>query len=48
MVVDAFIYMYFIGAGVTAGAGTVAFIGWKVVQRSLRKQEKTVKRKAVV
>lgn len=44
MVVDAFFYMYFVGAGTSAGVGTIVFIGWKVVQRSNKKQA-TNKRK---
>lgn len=42
MVVEAFIYMYFVGLGTALGVGTVAFMGWKVVQRS---NNKKVKRK---
>lgn len=44
MVVDAFVYMYVVGAGLAFGVGTVAWIGWKMIQRSNRK----TKRKAVV
>ncbi|WP_169819267.1 hypothetical protein [Anaerobacillus arseniciselenatis] len=44
--VDVFIYFYFIGAGGAAGVGTIAFLGWKIVQRSKRKS--SPKRKAVV
>lgn len=44
MVVDAFIYMYFIGSGTALGVATVVFISWKVVQRSKNKQKKTKKR----
>ncbi|MFP7202629.1 hypothetical protein SFC08_16790 [Lysinibacillus halotolerans] len=40
--VEAFIYMYFVGLGTALGVGTVAFMGWKVVQRS---NNKKVKRK---
>lgn len=42
MVVDAFIYMYFVGAGTALGVATVAWIGWKVVNRQ---KNKVVKRK---
>jgi len=38
--VDAFIYMYFIGAGISLGIATVAFISWKVVLRSNKKSKK--------
>jgi hypothetical protein len=41
-VVDAFIYMYFVGAGTALGVATVAWIGWKVVTRQ---KNKVVKRK---
>lgn len=44
MVVDAFFYMYFVGAGTSAGIATIAFVGWKVVQRSKNKLKKTKKR----
>ncbi|MDG5787779.1 hypothetical protein QA612_09730 [Evansella sp. AB-P1] len=47
MVVDAFIYFYFIGAGLAAGIGTITFIGWKVVQRSQQKKNKGSKRKVI-
>lgn len=40
MVVDAFIYMYFVGAGTALGVASVAFVGWKVVQRSNNKKTK--------
>lgn len=38
--VEAFIYMYFVGAGVALGVATVAFISWKVVLKSKNKQGK--------
>lgn len=38
--VDAFIYMYFLGLGAALGVGTVAWIGWKVVERSNNKKSK--------
>ncbi|MBU8905579.1 hypothetical protein [Desertibacillus haloalkaliphilus] len=49
MVVDAFIYFVAIGSGTATGVGIVAWIGWKIIQRSNRKGnvEKN-KRKAVV
>lgn len=40
MVVEAFIYMYFVGLGTALGVASVVFIGWKVVQRSNKKQIK--------
>jgi len=33
MVVDAMVYMYFVGFGVAAGAATAALISWKVWQK---------------
>ena len=38
--VEAFIYMYFVGLGTALGVGTVAFMGWKVVQKSNNKKMK--------
>lgn len=38
--VDAFIYMFFVGAGTTAGAATVGLITWKIVQKSNNKVAK--------
>lgn len=35
---EAFIYFFFIGSGTATGFAVVAFISWKVVQRSQRKQ----------
>lgn len=40
MVVDAFIYFFFIGAGTASGVGAVALIAWKIVQRSNHKMSK--------
>lgn len=40
MVVDAFMYMYVVGAGTAFGVATVAFVSWKVVQRSNNKPKK--------
>ena len=45
---EAFIYMYFVGAGTASGVATVAFLGWKVVQRSKNKTEKKVKNSGVI
>jgi len=39
-VVDAFIYMYFVGFGTSLGIATVAWIGWKVVTRQKSKLTK--------
>lgn len=36
MVVEAFVYMFFVGSGVTSGAACVAFVSWKVYQRSTK------------
>lgn len=41
---EAFIYMFFVGAGTSAGVAVVAFLSWKVFQRS---QNKPTKRKVV-
>jgi len=43
---EAFLYFYFIGSGTAAGVATIAWIGWKVVQRGNKKETK--KRKAVI
>lgn len=40
MVVDAFIYMFFIGSGTALGVACVAFISWKVVMHSKNKPNK--------
>lgn len=42
---EAFIYMFFVGAGTSAGVACVAFASWKVYLRSTRKTNK--KRKGV-
>lgn len=33
MVVDAFFYMYVVGAGTAAGVSTIGLITWKIVTR---------------
>lgn len=43
---DAFVYMFFVGSGVASGVAVVAWVGWKVVQRSNNKKMKTKKRGA--
>lgn len=48
MVVDVFLYMFFVGAGLATGVGAIAFIGFKIYQRSKNKEMKQLKRKAVV
>lgn len=48
MVVDAFFYMFTLGAGAASGVGVVAFFGWKIVQFSNRKTSKKQQRRAVV
>jgi hypothetical protein len=40
MVVDAFIYMFFVGSGTAAGVSAVGLISWKIVNRSINKQPK--------
>lgn len=40
MVVDAFIYMFFIGSGTAAGVSVVGLLTWKIVLRSLNKKPK--------
>lgn len=47
MVVDAFIYMYFVGAGTALGVATVVLISYKVWQRMNNKVNKK-RRKGVV
>ncbi|WP_208592330.1 hypothetical protein [Gracilibacillus suaedae] len=44
--VDAFFYMFVVGAGTSAGVASVVFVSWKVYQRSANKQPKR-KRKVV-
>ena len=46
MVVDAFIYMFFVGGGAAAGVAVVGLITWKIVTRSLNKSPK--KKRGVV
>lgn len=48
MVVDVFFYMFFVGAGLASGVGTIALIGFKIYKRSVNKGLKQQKRKAVV
>jgi len=36
MVVEVFMYMFFVGSGATLGAAVVAFVSWKVYQRSTK------------
>jgi hypothetical protein len=40
MVVDAFIYMFFIGSGTATGVAVVGLITWKVFQRMNNKPKK--------
>lgn len=37
---EAFIYMFFVGSGTALGVAVVAFLAWKVVQRSNKKKAK--------
>ncbi len=46
--VDAFFYMFVVGAGTSSGVAAVAFISWKVVERSKRKQGKRGKLNGVI
>ncbi|MFO1442680.1 hypothetical protein KDN24_05565 [Bacillus sp. Bva_UNVM-123] len=39
---EAFIYMYFVGAGTAAGAATVGLITWKIVKKT---NDKVAKKK---
>lgn len=41
---DAFLYMYIVSFGSALGVATVAWIGWKVVLRSIGKTNKKAKR----
>lgn len=41
---EAFIYMFFVGSGTALGVSSIAWISWKVVQRS---NKKTVKKRGV-
>lgn len=43
---DVFIYMFFVGLGLSLGIGTTTFIGWQIVRRSSRKE--MLKRKSIV
>ncbi|KAF0994410.1 hypothetical protein BJQ97_01052 [Geobacillus sp. TFV-3] len=47
MVVDAFLYMFTLGAGAASGVGVVVFLGWKIVQFSNRKTKKQQRRVVV-
>lgn len=38
--VDAFFYMYFVGAGTALGVATVAYFSWKVVTKQKNKAGK--------
>lgn len=44
---EAFIYMFVVGAGTSLGVATIAFISWKVVQKSNNKIIKKMQRKGV-
>lgn len=43
MVVEAFIYMFFVGAGTALGVASVVFLSWKVYQRTKNKGLKSRK-----
>ncbi|WP_176474123.1 hypothetical protein [Niallia circulans] len=38
--VEAFVYMYFVGLGTSLGIATVVWIGWKVYNREKSKNNK--------
>jgi hypothetical protein len=40
MVVDAFIYMFFVGSGTASGVAVIGLLTWKIVKRSENKQPK--------
>lgn len=48
MVVDAFIYMYFVGAGTSLGVASIVFLSYKVWQRMNNKTTIRKRRKGVV
>lgn len=43
--VDAFIYMFVVGAGTSAGVALVVFISWKIYQRSINKANNHTRKK---
>lgn len=45
---DVFIYMYFVGLGISLGIGTTVFIGWRILKRSNRKEMKSITSKSIV
>ncbi|WP_017473318.1 hypothetical protein [Amphibacillus jilinensis] len=38
--VDAFVYMFVVGAGTSLGVAVIAFLSWKIVQKSNAKHTK--------
>jgi hypothetical protein len=44
-VVDAYIYMFFVGSGLATGFALVGLITWKIVKRSI---DKTPKKRGIV
>lgn len=44
---DVFIYMFFVGLGLSLGIGTTSFIGWQIVKRS-NKKEMIKRKKSIV
>jgi hypothetical protein len=40
VVVDAFVYMFFVGSGTAAGVAVVGLITWKIVKGSNNKTKK--------
>jgi hypothetical protein len=48
MVVDVFIYMYFVGLGIALGIATVVFVSWRLYKRMNNGKNKVKKRKGVI
>lgn len=47
MVVEVFLYMFFVGSGLALGAACVAFVAWKVYKRSVKKSAPNKKNQRV-
>lgn len=45
--VEAFMYMYVVGAGTAFGVATVVFVSWKVYQRSAKGSNPMKKKRKV-
>lgn len=46
--VDAFIYMFFVGGGCASGIATVGLITWKIVQRMNNPKVKMQKKRGII